>query len=252
MSVLWTTLLVIFFLAAICAHEAAHALALRKLGYQIVEAGLGLPFPPQLTLQPSKRVPFKLTLSPWLLGAYVSPDQKQQKEIEALPYQDIAWYSGAGVVANFLIGGVMWGFIDIYESHWLKAAIVILSTIGLWFGRRQFTAYILPVLAIPLLFLFGHALATTVGQPQGIIGLGAEMVMPSWYAAFTFAFSLTMALGILNLLPIFPFDGGRITNAAIIRLFGEKSASWFRNSTAVLAMCLLVYSVVADFVWLAH
>jgi membrane-associated protease RseP (regulator of RpoE activity) len=252
MTVLWTTLLVIFFLFAICTHEAAHALALRKLGFRITEAGLGFPFSPRLVLQPSRWVPFRLSLSPWLLGAYVLPDPEREKEIADLPYRDLAWFSGAGVVANFLIGGVTWSLLDVIDGHWIMVTIVAPMTVGLWFGRRLFTAYILPMLGIPTLLWFGYLLATTVGQPQGVIGLGSVLVVPAWHDALVWGFSLTMGLGILNLIPIYPFDGGRIADAAISRLLGTKPALWFRNTTAAVAACLLVYSVVADFVWLAR
>jgi membrane-associated protease RseP (regulator of RpoE activity) len=251
-TVLWTSIAVLFLLIIVCAHEAAHALVLKRLGFPIVEAGLGFPFKPRYVRQPSRRIPFRLSLSPWLLGAYVEPDPKRQKEIEALPYVDSAWYSGAGVVANFLLGGIMWVLLDVIDSHWTMASIVTAGTAVLWFGRRQVAAYVLPVLGIPTLLGVVYSLVVSVGQPQGPVGLGRLMESSTWYDALIIGYLLTMSLGILNLIPIYPFDGGRIADAAFGHLLGTKAAQRFRAVTGVLMMFLVVYSIGSDIFWLAR
>lgn len=251
-TVLWTSVAVLVLLIIVCAHEAAHALVLKRLGFPIAEAGLGLPIKPRYVRQPSRRIPFRLSLSPWLLGAYVEPDPKRQEEIEALPYVDSAWYSGAGVIANFLLGGVMWTLLDVIDGLWVTAGIVAAGTVVLWFGRRQIAAYVLPVIGIPTLLGVVYAIVTSVGQPQGPVGLGIFMESSTWYNTLVIGFLLTMSLGILNLIPIYPLDGGRIADAAFGHLLGTKAAQRFRTVTGVLMMCLVVYSIGSDIFWLAR
>lgn len=251
-TVLWTTVAVILVLLALATHEAAHALALRKLGFHIVEAGLGLPLPPRIVLPATSRIPFRLSLSPWLLGAYVEPDPKQQKAIDALPYIDRAWYSGAGVIANFITGGSIAAALFLANGRWVMSMMFTVGVVVLYLLRRYVAAYLLPVLGIPVLLWLGYLLTKNVGQPQGPVGLGMDLVVSTpYHAIIVGGLAVSLALGIMNMIPIYPFDGGRIMDAALSRLFGAQSASVFRVATGVLAGCFIMYSVVSDFVWLA-
>jgi membrane-associated protease RseP (regulator of RpoE activity) len=252
--VLSTILAVALLLFALAVHEAAHALALRTLGYRIVEAGLGLPFPPRLVITP-RRLPFRVSLSPWLLGAYVKAEERLGCEIDTVPYRATAWYLGAGVIANLLLGGVAGCLATALQSHWTKTGILALGTAVLWFSRRLICAYVLPIVGIPTLAWLGYLMATSVGEPQGPLGLGklaGEMaVSASVYNALAFCFVINVGLGLLNLIPIYPFDGGRIADTAIKRLAGVRPALWFRRVTGFAALWLIVYSTVGDLVWLA-
>ena len=62
---------------------------------------------------------------------------------------------------------------------------------------------------------------------------------------------LSVGLSLLNSIPLFPFDGGRVTEAAIDAGLGGGAARWFRVGTGVVAVgLLLLYLIVADVWWL--
>ena len=64
------------------------------------------------------------------------------------------------------------------------------------------------------------------------------------------ALLLSMGLSLLNSIPIFPFDGGRVTEAAIDMGLGGGAAHWFWVGTGVVAVGLVLYLIVADVWWL--
>src|SRR5437667_292005 len=101
MIVIWTAVAVAFFLAHLVLHEGAHALALREYGIPIREAGLGMPFPPRIVLKPTRRRPFALSLSPWIVGASVVP-------VLSVAALGLVVYSFAGPITE--PGGIVgWG-----------------------------------------------------------------------------------------------------------------------------------------------
>jgi Zn-dependent protease len=62
---------------------------------------------------------------------------------------------------------------------------------------------------------------------------------------------LSVGLSLLNSIPLFPFDGGRVTEAAIDAGLGGGAARWFRVGTGVVAVgLLLLYLIVAGVWWL--
>lgn len=252
-TVLWTTVAVALVLLALAAHEAAHALVLRKLGFRIVEAGLGIPLPPRIVLPASRRIPFRLSLSPWLVGAYVTPDPAQQGAIDALPYRDVAWYSGAGVIVNLVSGGAFLAVLDVVNGRWVAFAICLGVTAALCVARRCVAAYVLPFVGVPVMLWLGYSLVKSVGAPEGPVGVGALLVVSTPYQAILAGgMAVPLGVGILNTIPLYPFDGGRIMDAALSRLLGVRAASVFRVASSVLAGCLVAYSMLSDVVWLVR
>lgn len=248
--ILWTTLVVVLLIASVVAHEAAHAVALRRLRIPIVEAGLGLPLPPRLVLRPSRWIPFQLSLSPWLVGAYVQPDPRREKDLNALPYRDQAWYAGAGVITNLVIAGVVLTVLLASEDRYLRAVLFGVGTVVVWFARRAITAYVLPVAGVAALVFLGWILVTSVGEPQTFIAGSDVLVASTWHTALIVTGALNLMLGVLNMIPIFPFDGGRIADAVFRALNWQRVAAGFRVVTGVLAAGLLVYAVVGDLILL--
>lgn len=252
-TVLWTTVAVTLVLLTLVAHETAHALVLRKLGFRIVEAGLGLPFPPRIVLPATKRIPFRLSLSPWLICAYVTPDPEQREAIDALPYTDIAWYSGAGVIVNLVTGGGFLAVLNAVNGRWFTCAVCVVVTVVVWLARRHVAAYVLPIMGLPVVVWLGYSLIQDVGTPEGPVGLAVALVSPTLYQAIIIGgLAVSLGLGVVNMIPIYPFDGGRIMDAALSRLFGSRCASMFRVVTGVLAGCFVMYSMLSDVAWLVR
>lgn len=247
---IWTTVAVALLLVAVIVHEAAHALVLRRLGFPIAEAGLGLPFAPRIVLLPSRLVPFRLSLSLWLVGAYVMPDPDREEEITNLPYRDMAWFSGAGVIANLLLGGAMLTLIEAMAGNWMWAAVSAIGSVALWLARRSVATYALPVLGLLALGMMGYGLATSIGEPIGMVGLATVMAVPTAHAALVLGCLLSFSLGVLNMIPIYPLDGGRIADALISRWLSARAAARFQNGTSIAWLCLMVYAVMSDILWL--
>lgn len=252
-TVLWVAFGAALFLASIVAHEAAHAVVLWRLGFPIASAGLGLPFPPVLRLQPTARRPFALTLSPWLVGAYVMPHREDEDAIEAMPYRQVAWYSGVGVMVNLtLAGGFLTVLSIVYGSSWAATGVGAGVTVGLWVARRPLCRYVLPVLGVPMLGVVAYGMvdALAAGQATGIVGLGRVLgEVTSLHQALLIAALLNIGVAVFNLIPLYPLDGGRIADAAIRHLAGDRPARWFRYGAVPAVVLLLLASVFSDVAW---
>jgi membrane-associated protease RseP (regulator of RpoE activity) len=250
-----TTLTAIGILAAVLipavvAHEAAHALALRQLGYPIREAGIGLPFPPRLVIPPRGRRTFALSLSPWLVGAYVSTHEEDHDNIDQLPYRDAAWYLNAGVIANLAIGLGLWTAAAAGRSNWPLAAGLAAATAAVALNRKFIAAYVLPALALPVLAVVGWAFATAWSNGSTGVGYAGliDMIPTDAVGLIGFAGAANLALALFNVAPIFPLDGGRVADLIIRRVVGQRAVSWFRAVGTAFMLTLLVGAVASD-VW---
>jgi membrane-associated protease RseP (regulator of RpoE activity) len=247
---MWTAATVVMYVALLAAHEMSHALALRQYGIPISEAGLGLPFAPRLLLKPTPRRPFALSISIWLFAAYVTPDEAHEKRLMALPYRDKAWFYGAGVVANAVIGTGLIATILAVQGSWLRALLWAAVTAALWIGRRWFVAYAVPILALPLMALFAWSLVASAGEPAGFVGMATVLAVPSGLVAIKTVAVVSLALAMLNMLPFYPFDGGRICGEVVHRWGGERGKDVFEIAGISLVLGLFAYSMISDVVWL--
>lgn len=245
---MWIALAFTVLLLHLVLHELAHAVAIRRLGGQVQAAGLGLPLPPMLVVRAPARLRVReLTLSPWLLGAYVEPDEKTATMLDQLGYRDRAWYAGAGVVANLLIAEVSWSAMEAVKGNLLASAVCLGAAAVTWFARRWITAAI-PVIGVACVALYVHTLVTTFGEPTGPITLGKVVAQTSGLQSLLLlSGALGIALAVANCIPMFPFDGGRVMNAALEHLTTARFAARFRAVTAVFAVVLIVYGFVSDF-----
>lgn len=214
---------------ALVAHELNHGLKMRRYGIQIAEVGLGFLIPGLRRFSISIRTSsFVFKINPILLGAYVEPVDK--KAIKALPYSQQAHIAGAGPIANLMMASVL--FFVLYILAWalmgfswelvVRLFIAILFFIIFWKCSRVLSVYVFPVLGLAVAgFLIWSLITFGVGEsligPIGIVQLGKSAVNISEILVLGFAISL--GLGLINLLPIIPLDGGRILLALIERVF---------------------------------
>jgi Zn-dependent protease len=246
---MWTAIAILLLIASVAAHEAAHALALRRLGFRIIEVGVGIPIGPRLKID-SGRLPFRVVLSPILLGAYVMPDPDDAEAIAALPYRDRAWYSGAGVLVNLVIGTAALALVAALDGHWLSSAVTAAVGVVLWVARRPFCSYGIPVLGLPVLALTAWSLTSTLGQPEGPVGLVTGLQSNSLTTAILLAGLASIGLGLLNMLPMLPFDGGHVIEAALDSRGGSEATRWFSGVTGALSAALVLYVLGSDMWWL--
>lgn len=249
-AIIWTSVAAIATLAVLATHEAGHALALRRYGVPIVEAGLGLPFGPRITLKPTRRRPFRLSISLLLVGAYVTPDSDHMERLEALPYTDQAWYAGAGIAVNAVTGAALFAILRAVEHQWIPAAIFGGIAAVIVAAPRVFCAYIVPALALPVTALLAKTLTTSIGQPSGPVGVARLLHVSSPSNALWAAALVAVNLALFNIFPIYPLDGGRIASALVQRWAGRNASKVFQGGSALLMLGLLAYIVGDDAWWL--
>lgn len=244
-TTLWTLVAVVLVYASVVAHETAHALAMRRMDIRMVEIGLGLRFWPRLTLPATSRRPFTLSLSPWLITAYVQMHPDDEDRISRLTYRDAAWISGAGIIVNLVLGIASLAVAGLAQGQWLLAAVCGFMATLLWLGRRGFVAYIVPALALPMTGLFVWIFVDMYSQtaPQ-VVGNLTDVLPNSPISALTAAAVVSLVLGLGNLLPFAPLDGGRIVIDILHRRFGSRAKHIADTAMRIAGGVLLVSEVV--------
>jgi membrane-associated protease RseP (regulator of RpoE activity) len=246
-TALWTTFTVVLSLAAIAAHEYGHTLALRRYGIPVAEAGIGLGFPPCLKLPPRGRRTFTLSLSPWLVGAYVSPDPRRQAELDALSYRDTAWYAGAGVVANLIAAGVCTGAAFLLWGRWVPALCALLVAAAVAVYRRWVAAFVVPAIGVAVLpWLLYLQVTAMLDRQTGPRAYGEVFVVSDAGTALVVAGAVSLLLGVCNAAPIFPLDGGKIVVKLIRDRFGRRAGTAVEAVGAVVLAALLASIVIGS------
>ncbi|WP_020525864.1 M50 family metallopeptidase [Catelliglobosispora koreensis] len=233
-------------LTVVIVHEAAHALAMRRLGVHIEEAGIGLPIPPVLRI--NTWWGWRLSLSPWLVGAYVSATKKDTEYLDQLPYRQRAWYLNAGIVANLLLGFAAVAAHGLINGYWPLVLASAGFGIGVWISRHQLAAYVIPFAAIPALasVVAGLVLSWTQGKTGmgfadfGDIAPATAAGIPSFVALISFAVAW------LNMLPLFGLDNGRVIEAALAGRLPKRVMSAYRGIGIGLVLLSIVGAVASD------
>lgn len=256
MSALWIALAAVLFFGTIVAHEAGHYASMRRAGVRIHSAGIGFPFPPTFTVYRKKNPDGSVTkfqLSPWVLGAFVRAEERDEKRIDELPYRQFAWIMGSGVVINLVLGAVLVGIGALIGGNWSGFLFYVAGAVLVWIGRKLFAAYIVPVLGFPALGLFAYGCISAVADRTqiGVVGT-AHMFSMASDARLTFVLAglLSASLGILNMVPLFPFDGGRIFGRVLSGFGVSRNAVMaFEVVTAGLAVGAVVFTLLTDVIF---
>lgn len=256
-------------------HEGAHAYYMWRAGVPIERAGLGMPVKPMLTWQP-KFLPFPITFSWLLIGAYVEPTETGNEQIINLPHKERSLIYGGGVIWNLTTGafaGLLWMGLALIEEGGVPSgrgwtiigvcsAILLLTLLF----KRFIAAYTFPVLGtlvlLYLIFVFlpGLFSAAPAAAPGGGIpgGGGGELVGPVGIVQLGSAFTallervyffaiLSLNLALLNMLPMMPLDGGRIINVPIANRFGQRTANIHTALTMIPILLLIAFAIFGDF-----
>lgn len=240
MTVLWTALAAVLSYATVVAHEAAHAVAMRRLGVRVAEVAFGLPLWPQWKLAPTTRRPFTLSLSPWPLSAHVRAHKDDVDRMDGLPYRDDAWISGAGIAINLVIGGGVLAINALVNGRWLLGSALAALSVLLWAFRRVFVAYLVPALAFPLAGWFVWMIVAMYSEGRGQFNANVSGLLPSSpLEALALAGGVSLILGLINMMPFAPLDGGRVALAAARRLFGARAEGIAGTVMAVGGIALL-------------
>jgi Zn-dependent protease len=235
---------------ALGVHEAAHALALRGYGFPLSRAGVGIPLPPTFTVW--RRGGFRFTVSPWLFGAYVQPREEDEPKIKTLSYRDQAWYLNAGVVVNFALGFALLAATAAANGRVIPSLVMALMAVVVWLARRAVAAYLLPAVAPVLLIGVGFAMAAAWSRGEtgaGFAGLH-NLVDPGVRGAVEFAGVASLAVGVLNALPLFGLDNGKVVDLVLHRWAPHWLVSGYRAVGLVLVLGMLLLAFGSD-LWAA-
>jgi membrane-associated protease RseP (regulator of RpoE activity) len=243
---------------SIALHVLGHALAMKRYGIGIERAGLGLGVGPRLTFR-VPRVEFPLTLSPFLVGAYVLPAEGESERIKELPYRAQALIFGSGVLANLLFGllilsglSLFYAFEPLYSRQRSLTVSVVALTLawGLWAGRYFVCRYLVPLLGVGLLAYVVYGLFFALGGSgaMGPVGITREVVAnaSSPAKALEFAALISLGIGMTNMLPLLPLDGGRIFQAGLSKV-NQLAANIWGGLSLCAGLALIVLILTNDF-----
>jgi hypothetical protein len=155
------------------------------------------------------------------------------------------------VVANLLVGAAAAVLLTMLGGRWAWALISAGIGVAVWAGRKLITA-VLPVVGVAALVLvvWWLAGAAAAGAPAGPVAAAMLLRAESGTAVVASTLSLSIVLALLNSLPLLPFDGGRVAEAAIDSVLTCEAAQWFRVGTGIAAVGLALYVIVSDVWWL--
>jgi Zn-dependent protease len=115
---------------------------------------------------------------------------------------------------------------------WVKD--ILLTAAGPLFG------FVLGVLAVVGLFLL-----------TGGLDVGRDPAAPVMIQALRFFAEANIAWAVLNLIPVSPLDGGRISNAIFVRVFGPRGALGSQGLSLVICVAGVAWSITANEPFLA-
>jgi membrane-associated protease RseP (regulator of RpoE activity) len=254
----------VLFMLVFSVHELGHALAMRKHGLRLQEITL-FGFGPKL-------LSFKLTR--WFgdtpvyiraipLLAYVQVDDRDADKLAKLNYQATAEVYGAGVHANLVYAFMLLAFWLVANSHenpkiWLFGGGLLLATLLFAWLRPWVCAYLFPWL-LPVIVLILILPPIVTDSNQGVQGpltiLSGTAHNIATQSSLTFIpkmIDLSVGLGLFNLIPLHPFDGGKLFEAIMKAVL---PSNWHtkinQHMTATLAVLgfVLAISILGIDVW---
>jgi regulator of sigma E protease len=215
-------------------HELGHFICALRMGLPVKRFSLG--FGPALFSKQIKGVEYRFSLIP--LGGYVLLDFEDHNRYLELPLGKRIIFSLGGPVFNLLTTLPMFALLNLLNHGF--------SLENLFVAPFVQTSLYLTSLAGSLAGLF-----QSPDQLSGVVGMvsqGSQYVGMGLSKALSFAILINLNLGLFNLLPLPPLDGGRIVldlmqtiNARLTRLYAPITiGSW------LLIMGLMVYATGLD------
>ena len=246
---LFTIIAIATALASVSIHELGHAFAMRQCGVTVKSISLlGIPGLGTIRL-PIKSRFFPGTnwyVHPLIIGAYVEPEEA---EMQSLSRRDALYIYGMGPLMNILftlgvafvcvtvilavdIFGRFRGVTPPWKMFVMPLVFVGLGTVltALWYFRRLVCQFILLPIGWWLAVTMAYFVFTKGGMPLDglsdqigdIHGAGPKMMdgLPPSIAltiamAVMLGAGLSVLLGLANLIPLVPLDGGHMMRFAL-------------------------------------
>ncbi|MEX2113696.1 MAG: site-2 protease family protein [Pirellulales bacterium] len=217
-------------------HELGHLLACWGTGIPVARFSIG--FGPVLWTW--RRGDTEYCLSAIPLGGYVMPAVESEEDFFAVAvWRRIVMWLG-GPAANFAFAALILAVVGVAVDGFSLYGLLVEP----WVEVARQSWHIVTVL--PSAFLHPSQLSGVVG----IVSVGNSFVGAGWLRAAQFAVLLSLNLGIFNLLPIAPLDGGKIFCALLEKLHPRLARlhTGFAIAGLALLLVLFVYTTVLDVV----
>lgn len=218
----------------ILVHELGHLLASWWIGIGVARFSIG--FGPVVWSWRRGETEYCISAVP--LGGYVLPAFESEADFFAIPaWRRIVMWLG-GPLANFVFAGLLLAAAALAVDDFSLYRVLVRP----WLLVAEQSWQIVSML--PMIFLHPSQLSGVVG----IVAVGESFVGGGWLRAIQFAVLLNLNLGIFNLLPIAPLDGGKIFCALLEKLHPRLARLQMGFAVAGLALLLLllVYTTVLD------
>lgn len=206
---------------AIVLHELGHLLAAVVLGIPVSDFSVG--FGPSLWFVTAWGIRWHVRMLP--LGGYVWRDKSKKRR--AAVWRKVVYYL-AGPLAN-LISTLFatFGYLIIFHSiTWRNA---VLGSVAIIY---ELLSSVISDFKSPQNF------AGTIGVVRG----GATMVGSHETAIYFFAI-INLSFCVLNLMPLYPLDGGRIAGKLLL---SKRFRSWHAIVTGIVVALFIAYINLAD------
>jgi regulator of sigma E protease len=183
-------------------HELGHLLAARWMGVPV--AGFSVGFGPKLWKRRYGQVEYSLRAFP--LGGFVAP-AADELEFSAIPLHKRLIFFLGGPFANLLVALPIFAALNVLDRGFSVYLLLVAPFGQLFAAIRQFIGM------LPSLFTHPESLTGVVG----IVVQGGQLAQAGM--VLEFGLSLSISLGVLNLLPIPILDGGQITMSCLEAIF---------------------------------
>lgn len=265
-------LAIFLFYFSVILHEAAHAIALCANGIKISEFGIGLPheWMPSLSFV-VKGIKFRFNIIVIVFYVKHNEDEKDERKMKELSFTERSIIYGSGILANFLFAMALFIAIILFvpssKPFFEKAVNPIATLFGiipvslatmlafcffLVIGYKIFCKYVVLLaglaMVVLLVILAFHSPAQTA---SGMIGPVGMMILITKVAidiprALAISGFLSLCVGLTNMLPFFPLDGGKIMED-VLKFSGKKMQKIYRYSSASVFGLLVSCAVFMDF-----
>ena len=267
-----TTILVLFVTlwAVIFVHEFGHLEAMRECGIPVKKMLVGIG--PSIHIKNEwlqkkfgKDFEFSFGLFP-LAGAVMA---KESEDAEHGSYGNVTYIAGAGPLINILTCTFTLGLLslmrlvsghsphfsvtlfgsDLHLSSWGLPALLIAVTLLGWGFRRFVCGYIFPALALVLIVQISFAFAVhwhEIWQGGNIASLANDAAkVQDGLGLVRFWIYLNFILGLSNLIPLYPLDGGHIVGR-LLETFFRGGAKVLRYAGMTAFAFLMVFCISSD------
>lgn len=215
----------------------------------------------------NKKIP-DFSINPFLLGAYVKPSYGGEQRIKKLPYTDAAFIYGAGVWINTILGILILIVLQILVPE--RISVYAVSILGsppiyilyIYIGAflvlllpKLFCSYIIPLLGTSIGYLLVRTLVNNYKNAlSGPVSIIMDMTpqMTSLINICKEIAIISIAIGLFNMLPLPPLDGGQIIRVLIKRLFKGKLVLAYEVFGIVCILGLLILALFGDILKLIH